>query len=100
MTKIRTKALIFTTLDPSRLRKIDDSESIYSVNLLHLCVNQASGYIEENDGYKYLIFDDSVDGNKKEIWDGIENKIKAINGGKENDYGKYYVKITITLTCH
>ena len=96
--------MIFTTLDPSRLRKIDDSESIYSVNLLYLCVNHASGYTEENDGYKYLIFDDSVDGNKKELWDGIENKIKAINGGKENDYGKdyvkIYVKITITLTCH
>ena len=45
------------------------------------------------DEKKYLIFDDSVDGNKKEVWDGIENKIKAINGGKENDYGKDYVKI-------
>ena len=27
-----------------------------------------------------------------DIWDGIENKIKAINGGKENDYGKDYMK--------
>ena len=93
MTKSRTKALIFTTLDPSGLKKIDDSESIYSVNLLYLCVNHATGYINEKDGKKYLIFDDSVDGNKKEVWDGIENKIKAINGGKENDYGKDYVKI-------
>ena len=93
MTKSRTKALIFTTLDPSGLKKIDDSESIYSVNLLYLCVNHATGYINEKDEKKYLIFDDSVDGNKKEVWDGIENKIKAINGGKENDYGKDYVKI-------
>ena len=27
------------------------------------------------------------------VWDGIKNKIKAINGGKENDYGKDYIKI-------
>ena len=25
--------------------------------------------------------------------DGIKNEIKAINGGKENDYGKDYMKI-------
>ena len=23
-----------------------------------------------------------------DVWDGIKNKIKTINGGKENDYGK------------
>ena len=58
----------------------------------------ASGYIEEKNGNKYLIFD-SVDENKEvlkkyaDVWDGIKNKIKAINGGKENDYGKDYMKI-------
>ena len=34
--------------------------------------------------------------NKKkyaDVWDAIKNKINAINGGKENDYGKYYMKI-------
>ena len=48
----------------------------------------------------YLFFDfDSVDENKKvlrkygDVWDGIKNKTKAINSDKENDYGKYYVKI-------
>ena len=46
-----------------------------------------------------MIFDDSVNENKEwlkkhtDIWDWIENKIKAINGGKENDYGKDYMKI-------
>ena len=30
-----------------------------------------------------------------DVWDGIENEIKAINGGKENDYGKYYMKIRL-----
>ena len=28
-----------------------------------------------------------------DVWDGIKNKIKAINGDKENDYGKDYMKI-------
>ena len=65
---------------------------------MYLLVNHASGYIEEKNGNKYLIFD-SVDENKEvlkkyaDVWDGIKNKIKAINGGKENDYGKDYMKI-------
>ena len=29
-----------------------------------MLINQASGYIEEKNGNKYLIFDDSVNGNK------------------------------------
>ena len=45
------------------IKKIDDYESICSVNSLYLRVNHASGYIEEKNGNKYLIFD-SVDKNK------------------------------------
>ena len=73
------------------IKKIDDYESIYSVNPLYLRNNHASGYIEEKNENKYLIFD-SVDENKEvlkkytDVWDGIKNKIKAINGGEENDY--------------
>ena len=61
-------------------------------------VNHANGYIEEKNGNKYLIFD-SADENKEvlkkyaDVWDGIKNKIKAINGDKENDYEKDYMKI-------
>ena len=80
------------------IKKIGNCENIHSVNPLYLLVNHASGYIEEKNGNKYLIFD-SVDENKEvlkkyaDVWDGIKNKIKAINGGKENDYGKDYMKI-------
>ena len=80
------------------IKRINDYESIYSVNPLYLRINHASGYIEEKNGNKYLIFD-SVDENKEvlkkyaDVWDGIKNKIKAINGDKENDYGKDYMKI-------
>ena len=81
------------------IKKFGDCENIHSVNPLYLLVNHASGYIEEKNGNKYLIFDDSVNENKEvlkkytELWDGIKYEIKTINGGKENDYGKDYMKI-------
>ena len=64
---------------------------------LYLRINHAGRYIEERNGNKYLIFN-SVDENKEvlkkyaDVWDGIKNKIKAINGD-ECDYGKDYMKI-------
>ena len=66
---------------------------------MYLLVNHASGYIEKRNENKYLIFDNSVNENKEllkkyaDVWDGIKNQIKTINGGKENDYGKDYLKI-------
>ena len=57
------------------IKKIDDYESIYSVNPLYLRINHASGYIEEKNENRYLIFD-SVDENKEvlqkygDVWDG------------------------------
>ena len=60
------------------IKKIDDCENIYKVNLLYLLVYHASGYIEERNGNKYLIFDDSVNKNKgllkkyADVWDGIK----------------------------
>ena len=65
---------------------------------MYLRIGHASGYIEEKNGNKYLIFD-SVDENKKvfkkygDVLNGVKNKIKAINGDKESDYGKDYMKI-------
>ena len=75
-------------MDTSQLKKIDNCENIYSVNPLYLLVNHASGYIKEKNGNKYLIFDNSVNENKvllkkyTDVWDGIKNEIKAINGGE------------------
>ena len=46
------------------IKKIDDYKSIYNVNPLYLRINHASGYIEEKNENKYLIFD-SVDETKK-----------------------------------
>ena len=67
------------------IKKIGDCENIHSVNPLYLLVNHASGYIEEKNGNKYLIFDDSVNENKgllekyADVWNEIKNEIKASN---------------------
>ena len=45
------------------IKKIDDCKNIYSVNPLYLIIAHASGYIEEKNENKYLIFD-STDENK------------------------------------
>ena len=53
------------------IKKIDDYESIYSVNPLYQQVNDVNGYIEEKNGNKYLTFDDSVNQNEellKDMW--------------------------------
>ena len=81
-------------MDTLQLKKIDDCEN---VNPLYLLIDHASGYIEEKNGNKYLIFD-SVDENKEvlkkytDLWDGIKNKIKEISVS-ECDYEKDYMKI-------
>ena len=46
------------------IKKIDDCESIYSVNPLYLRVDHVNGYIEEKRVNKYKVFD-STDENKE-----------------------------------
>ena len=59
------------------IKKIDDCKYIHSRNPLHLLVNHASVYIEEKNGNKYLIFNDSINENKEllikyaDVWDEI-----------------------------
>ena len=97
MTENHTKTLVFTVLDILQLKKIDDCENIYSVNLLYLLVNHASEYIEENNENKYLIFDPS-DENKEllkkcsDVWSGIKKEIEAVSSG-ECDNEKDFMKI-------
>ena len=71
---------------------------------MYLRINHASGYIEEKNVSKYLaLFNDSTNENKEvlkkyaEVWGGITWEIKAINGVKENNYGKDYMKIKFNL---
>ena len=44
-------------------KKIDDFNNVNSINPLYLRIARGNGYIEENNGDKYLVFD-SVDENK------------------------------------
>ena len=80
------------------IKKIDDYENIYSLNPLHLIIDDASGYIEEKGVNKYFIFH-STDENEEllkkynDVWNEIKNEIKTINGGKENHDEKDYMKI-------
>ena len=68
------------------IKKIDDWENIYSVNPLHMLVNNTSRYIKEKNENKYLIFK-STNENKEllkkylDTWSGIKNKIEAVSSG-------------------
>ena len=79
------------------IKKIDDCESIYSVNPLYLRVDHVNGYIEEKGVNKYLVFD-STDENKEllkkynDVFNGIRDKIKEVSSDECN-YEKGYMKI-------
>ena len=80
------------------IKRIRDYENINSVNPLYLMIGEVDGYIEENNGNKYLTFA-STDKNKKVLekytkpWDEIKHYIQTINAGKSGEYGKDYMKI-------
>ena len=67
------------------------------MNPLYLCINHASGYIEEKGVDKHFIFD-PIDENKKlvkkynDVFNGIRGKIKKVNSD-DCSYEKDYTKI-------
>ena len=75
-----------------------DQYRINNVNPLYLLVHRIDGYIEEEEGSKYLNIA-STDSNSQvlekyeKFWGGIKNWIEKINDGKSGKYGKDYVKI-------
>ena len=84
------------------IKKIGNCKNIYSVNPLYLRITHASGYIEEINENKYLIFDSmelhSIDENKEllkkynDVFNGIMGKIKEVSND-ECGYEKDYMKI-------
>ena len=68
-----------------------------------MIIGKVEGHIKENNGNKYLVFDStelhSTNENQKvfkkytELWDEIKNEIETINGSKEGEYGKDFMKI-------
>ena len=75
------------------IKKFDDYENIYSVNLLCLIIHSATRHFKEKNSNKYLILD-STD-KYEEIWSGIRSKIKTLNGGTELFYEKNYARVGI-----
>ena len=71
---------------------------VNSVNPLYLIIGEVDGYIEGNNGNKYLTFA-STDKNKKvlgkyaKLWDEIKYHIQTINAGKSGEYEKDYMTI-------
>ena len=79
---VNNKNIVIYNIGYITIKNIDDYENIYSVNPMYLMIGEVIGYIEENHGNKYLVFDSS-DKNKevlkkyKELWDGIKSKIES-----------------------
>ena len=79
------------------IKKIDDYEKIYIVNPFYLLISHASGFIEEKDVNRYLVFD-SMSENKEllkkysDVFNGIKDKIKEPSDS-ECDYEKDYMKL-------
>ena len=90
------------------IKKIDDCESIYSVNPLYLLINHASRYIEEKNRNKYLIFDNSVNENKELLKNTQMFWMELIASKKQQMVVKKMIKkriklklnLILTMTCH
>ena len=54
-------------MDTLKLKKMVIVKIFYNVNPFYWLFNHASVYIEEKIGNKYLIFDDSVNKNKRSL---------------------------------
>ena len=86
------------------IKKIDDCENIHSVNPLYLLINHASGYIEEKNRNKYLIFDDSVNENKELLKNTQMFWMELIASKKQQMVVKKRItlklNLILTMTCH
>ena len=69
--------------------------NINSVNPLHLVIGEIDGFIEEEDGRKYIALTGSnseVLNKYAEVWRGIKDQIKKVNGSV-GEYDKDDMKI-------
>ena len=77
------------------IKSISDYQSISSVNPLYLMIHRVIGHIGEKNGGKSLVVspDNELMEKCKVVWEGIKNGTEAINGDKEFEYGKDFMKI-------
>ena len=74
--------------------------NINSVDPLCLLIAELDGFIEEENGNKYLNIslthnDNDVLIKYVEVWSGIKDQIKKINNGSVGEYAKVYLKIKL-----
>ena len=73
--------------------------SINSVNPLYLLIAELDGFVEKENGSKYLNIAFTESNNEvlkkyPEVWGGFKDQIKKkINNGQLGEYGKDYMKI-------
>ena len=65
---------------------------------MYLIIKGFEGYLEENNGNKYLTIALTDNNNQvlvdyAKVWNGILEQIKKINNGKIKEWGKDYMKI-------
>ena len=63
------------------IKKFSDCENVHSINPLYLIIYSATCHFKEKHGEKYLIIDSTE--KYREVWWGINSKIKTLNGRKE-----------------
>ena len=66
-------------------KNLGSGYDVNSVNPLYLNITRVYGYIEEKDGYKYLVIDSAdteVFGKYNDVFDSIRNKINKIDDNK------------------
>ena len=75
------------------IKKFSDCENVHSINPLYLIIYSATCHFKEKHGEKYLIIDSTE--KYREVWWGINSKIKTLNGRKELFSEKSYARIRI-----
>ena len=75
------------------IKSISDYENINSSNPLYLIIGEVDGYIEENNGNKYLTFASRKAEKYKKLWDEIKYHIQTINAGRSGKCEKDYMKV-------
>ena len=75
------------------IKKFNDCENIHSVNPLYLIIHSATRHFKEENCEKYLII--NLTEKYEEVFPGIIEEIKTLNGGKELFYEKIYTRIGV-----
>ena len=91
------KNIMFITSDTPQFKNWWLWKCLQRKSFVFLIIGEVDGHIKEKNGSKYLVFDSTNENREAlekylKLWDGIKNEIETINGGKEGEYGKDFIK--------